>query len=154
MKLNFIVVAEENSEPLAAFQYEEWAKEWRDKMCATGLVKADKENNLDSHCLGGNSDAVGIRDTGPKPESADVISNNLVARSNRAESTSSPPQVKLTVTCEDEMLSLSIDGKHALTVYCDGPFQAVDMFARFNVAIADEKRNQAYIKRLHRKQTK
>jgi hypothetical protein len=25
--------------PLATFQHREWAEEWRDKMCATGLVR-------------------------------------------------------------------------------------------------------------------
>lgn len=38
MKLKFEVRAEKDSEPLAAFQYREWAEEWKHKMCRTGVI--------------------------------------------------------------------------------------------------------------------
>lgn len=36
--LKFEVRATIASEPLAAFQLKEWAEEWRDKMCRTGVI--------------------------------------------------------------------------------------------------------------------
>jgi len=41
MKLKFEVKAVEGGETLAAFQYREWAEEWRMKMCATGIIVED-----------------------------------------------------------------------------------------------------------------
>ena len=32
---------------LAAFQYLEWAEEWRDKMCATGVIFKVEETEVD-----------------------------------------------------------------------------------------------------------
>lgn len=36
--LKFEVRATIASEPLAAFQFKEWAEEWRYKMCRTGII--------------------------------------------------------------------------------------------------------------------
>jgi hypothetical protein len=41
---NFVVLAVEDSAPLASFQRREWAEEWRDKMCATGIVRSARSS--------------------------------------------------------------------------------------------------------------
>ena len=53
MKLKFEVKADVIEETLAAFQYREWAEEWRNKMCATGIIVEDVTPQRESEPVSG-----------------------------------------------------------------------------------------------------